>query len=168
MQKLAKMMHYFEVSSSLLQSSITVQSYRQTVKASLLEVEDLLGSFDLPPLIKPTKTTSTKDSAITSKGEVVTQEVEMSLYDSDTLPSPPSSNSSSVGDSKEEMDRLLDFSHDDEFNYDPGSPRVDYDPTLAGLEAPRIMKAMFEAQHGIEVPPSAPSHLISYPSHFHP
>lgn len=122
-------------------------------------MEDLLGTFDLPPAttpIKPppttkamptTKANSTKKSVDTRE---IFQEVEMALYDSDSLPSPPSSTSSSEADPKDQ-DKLLDFSRDDEFNYDPGAPLGLHDPALDDLEAPHMMKAMLQARHGIEV-----------------
>jgi hypothetical protein len=46
-----------------------------------------------------------------------TQEVEVKMYDSDSLPSPPPSS-----DSEEEKDPLLDFSRDDALTYRPGQP----------------------------------------------
>lgn len=116
------------------------------VKNSLQEVEDLLGSFDLSPIKKPLQTTPTKrtSSEVKSSKEFI-EEVEVPLYDSDSLPSPPSSNASS---DSSELDVLLDFSRDDEFNYNPAF-QPDY--TMEGLEGPRMMKAMLQAKHGIEV-----------------
>ena len=123
--------------------------YEETVKNSLLEVEDLLGSFDLSPIKKPIspQTTPTKHTSVEVKdGSEFAQEVEVPLYDSDSLPSPPSSEGASSG--AEEPDELMDFTRDDEFNYNPA---FESDYTKEGLEAPRMMKAMFQAKHGIEV-----------------
>ena len=123
--------------------------YEETVKNSLLEVEDLLGSFDLSPIKKPIspQTTPTKHTSVEVKdGSEFAQEVEVPLYDSDSLPSPPSSEGASSG--AEELDELMDFTRDDKFNYNPA---FESDYTKEGLEAPRMMKAMFQAKHGIEV-----------------
>lgn len=118
------------------------------VKNSLQEVEDLLGSFDLSPIKKPLQATPTKrTSAEVKSSKEFIEEVEVPLYDSDSLPSPPSSEASSGADSGE-LDELLDFTRDDEFNYNPA---FQPDFTLEGMEGPRMMKAMFQAAHGIEV-----------------
>lgn len=45
------------------------------------------------------------------------EEVEVKMYDSDSLPSPPPSS-----DSEEENDPLLDFTREDAFSYTPGKP----------------------------------------------
>lgn len=141
-----------------------VDKYQATVKNSLLEVEELLGSFDFalaPP--QPVKTTPTRQPPISTmstssrvaeaESQGFIQEVEVPLYDSDSLPSPPSSKTSSEADPMD-GDRLLDFSRDDdEFSYNPGyvKKKVGRDFTQEGMEAPRIMKAMLQARHGIEV-----------------
>ncbi len=144
--------------------------YEEKLKTSLLEVEDLLGSFDLaPPPSKttPTPTTTIKPlpppastistSSATKEPRGFAHEVEVPLYDSDSLPSPPSSHTSSEADTQE-LDKLLDFTQDDEFNYNPGyAPKEPRDFTQEGLEGPRIVKAMWQAQHGIEV--CVPSNL---------
>lgn len=142
-----------------------VVNYEDTVRTSLQEVEDLLGSFDLPSLAQPpapakttpTKTTPTRHAPGPSGGpkrsssKECFQELEVTLYDSDSLPSPPSSENSSEADEKE-LDKLLDFSKDDEFSYNPGpTPAKVRDYTQEGLEGPRMMKATLQAKHGLEV-----------------
>ena len=130
-----------------------VVQYQETVRSSLLEVEDLLGSFDLPPLTQPpaAKTTPTKSPAKQKSGKPgeYFEEVEVPLYDSDSLPSPPSSDSSEAD--PKDGDKLLDFSRDDDLTYNPGSGKKVADFTQEGFEGPRMMKAMWQAQHGIEV-----------------
>ena len=54
---------------------------------------------------------------MTGKGNV--QEVELKMYDSDSLPSPPASSES---EAEKEKDPLLDFSREDDFTYHPGQP----------------------------------------------
>ena len=124
------------------------------MKNSLLEVEDLLGSFNLPPMTAPTSkpaaTPSKSTQAKVTKSGQIVQELEVALYDSDSLPSPPSSEASSEADAQDK-DKLLDFTLDDELNYNPSSAPLVCDPSLDGLEAPGIMKATLQAKHGIEV-----------------
>ena len=64
---------------------------------------DILGDLGLDP---PAPSTTSA------------QEVEVKMYDSDSLPSPPASS-----DSEPEKDPLLDFSRDDALTYRPGQPR---------------------------------------------
>ena len=108
-------------------------------------MEDLLGSFDLKPAIKPLSMTHTS-----SRGGRF-QEVEVPLYDSDSLPSPPSSDDDSSNADLHELDQLLDFSRDDEFNYNPAFAKKRVPSSQEEMEAPRIMKATLQAQHGMEV-----------------
>lgn len=133
--------------------SPVVVRYEEAVKNSLLEVEDLLGSFNLSPIKKPLppQTTPTKHTSTEVKGvNEFAEEVEVPLYDSDSLPSPPSSEGGSSEANSQELDELLDFTRDDEFNYNPA---FEPDFTKEGMEGPRMMKAMFQAKHGIEVGP---------------
>lgn len=142
----------------------SVQKYGDTIKTSLLEVQDLLGSFDLsptpksttafPPRQPPAKSTQPpqkSSSAKVMKSGGFAEEVEVPLYDSDSLPSPPPSSCSSSEADPKEKDKLLDFSQDDEYTYDPNSARRAQDSTQEGFAAPRILKATLQAKHGLEV-----------------
>lgn len=135
----------------------SVQKYGDTIKTSLLEVQDLLGSFDLSPTPKsttalpPRQPPQKSSSAKVMKSGGFAEEVEVPLYDSDSLPSPPPSSCSSSEADPKEKDKLLDFSQDDEYTYDPNSARRAQDSTQEDFAAPRILKATLQAKHGLEV-----------------
>ena len=150
----------------LLSLCCSVQ-YKHAVMNSLLEVEDLLSSFDLSPLathktIMPKKNTLVHNGAkpvspnVTSKATKMSTlsdlclELELQTYESDSLPS------SSVGSSEAdpgETDERLDFAH----NHDPATThRSKEDKCCISFqedesEKTKMMKMMIKTQQGLEV-----------------
>lgn len=67
------------------------------------------------------------------------QEVELQMYDSDSLSSPPTSSGGSQADPSD--DPLLDFSRDDEFVHQPGAKPA----------GPSLAQSVLETQRAVQV-----------------
>ena len=136
--------------------SYAALNYQEAVKNSLLKVEDILGSFDALPRTSPARTAQPaapepappKTNATKSKKKLdiddIFEELEQQLYSSGGSPphSPSASVSSGLSSSESDLEEKRRHSSQD----DDSSTRQQ-----SGLEAPRMLRAKFEAEHGIEV-----------------
>ena len=102
-------------------------TYSVAVQDALAATQDILGDLGLGfDMGVP---------ASTGQGNV--QEVELKMYDSDSLPSPPPSS-----ESEEERDPLLDFSREDDLTYHAGQP---------GQPAQSLADSVRQATQALEV-----------------
>ena len=83
-------------------ASSSAPAYSTAVQGALSATQDILGDLGLD--------LDMNQAVPNTMGQGRVQEVELKMYDSDSLPSPPAS-------SESEGDPLLDFSRDDELTY---------------------------------------------------